>query len=351
MAHSVRLAYIVEPRFPGGTSAAVAQELRTMKGRARLEVHGVTSRMFSDRAPSPVLVEALDDLGLRLREDSVSVSADRVILHNPAFLKFETSFAPRIIARDLIVVTHENLLRPGGHEPMDIGRCLDMIERASLSLRKCLAPISPNNRATVEAWLAANPTHRHWHVLEQDWTNICDLPLAPPTQVPRDRRGRHSRPGFEKFPSIEDMDLCFPPHAEANVVLGADNLMKFGLHRPHWQMIPFQGIEIASYFNMIDFMIYFTAPTFQESFGRVIAEAIAAGKLVVSDHETASAFGDAVIAAQPTEVDAIVATFVNAPQRYAAQVRRAQERLADFTASAFLDRQGFVLEGPKRVFA
>jgi hypothetical protein len=134
-------------------------------------------------------------------------------------------------------------------------------------------------------------------------------------------------------------------------VLGADNMMKFGLHRPHWQMIPFQGIEIASYFNMIDFMVYFTAPTFQESFGRVIAEAIAAGKLVVSDHETASAFGDAVIAAHPTEVDAIVATFVNEPQRYAAQVRRAQERLADFTASAFLDRQGFVLEGPKRVFA
>jgi hypothetical protein len=36
--------------------------------------------------------------------------------------------------------------------------------------------------------------------MAEDWINICDFPFAPPTPAPRDRRGRHSRPGFEKFP-------------------------------------------------------------------------------------------------------------------------------------------------------
>jgi hypothetical protein len=346
MTHLPRIAYVTDLRFPGGTSAAVAGELRAVAPRARLELHGITSAMFPGRAPAGVLAAAMDDLGLRVRLDAPRISADRVILHNPSFLKFDTRLAPHIVAEELIVVTHENFLRPGGHETHDVARCLDLIDGATLSLRKTLAPISPYNRETVLAWLAAHPSHAHWSVMAEDWINICDYPLTPPTPAPRDRRGRHSRPGFEKFPSAADMDLCFPRHAEANVILGADLIDGLARERPHWEAIPFQGLDLPAYFARIDFVVYFTARTFRESFGRVLAEGIAAGKVVISDAETASVFGDAVVAARPEEVDGIVAAFVADPARYAAQVHRAQKRLSAFSADSFLGTHAAVF-GPQ----
>jgi hypothetical protein len=333
------IAYVLEPRFPGGTSAAVARELPVVAPFARIEVHGITSRMFPGRPPAGVLLGALEDLGMKLHVDAPRIAADRVVVHNPSFLKFDGALLPRIVARDLIVVTHENFLRPGGQESHDVAHCLDLIDRATLALRKCLAPVSPHNRETVETWLAEHPPHAHWQLLEEDWINICDFPLVPPSPAPRDRRGRHSRPGFEKFPAPREMDLCFPPHAEANVILGADLLESLARERPHWQALPFQASDLGGYFGKIDFMAYFTARTFRESFGRVLAEGIAAGKVVISDPETASVFGDAVIAARPEDVDGIVAAFVAAPDRYAAQVRKGQARLAQFSGESFLKRQ------------
>jgi glycosyltransferase involved in cell wall biosynthesis len=87
-------------------------------------------------------------------------------------------------------------------------------------------------------------------------------------------------------------------------------------------------------------MVYFTAPTSRESFGRVLAEGIAAGKVVITDPDTASIFGDAVVAARPDEVDAVVAAFVADPARYARHVARAQSRLAAFSAESFLRIHG-----------
>jgi len=352
MGHRPRIiAYVLDPRFPGGTSSAVARELRTVARRHRVEVHGVTSSMFPERPPASILLAALDDLGLRLRQDAPGISAERVILHNPSFLKFDAALPTRIVAEELIVVTHENFLRPGGHESHDVAHCLDLIDRSALALRKCLAPISPHNRETVERWLAAHPSHAHWQVLEEDWINICDFPMTPPSRTPRDRRGRHSRPGFEKFPTPREMDLCFPPHAEANVILGSDLIDSLAAHRPHWQAIPFQGLDLASYFGKIDFMVYFTARTFRESFGRVLAEGIAAGKVVISDPETASVFGDAVVPARPEDVDGIIASLVSTPERYVAQVLQAQSRLAEFSAESFLARQARIFGQTAEVIA
>ncbi len=345
------LTFVVDPRFPGGTTAALAHEMEALDGLARMEVAAISSGMFPGRPVSGVLAETLDARRVSLGWDPSRVAADTVVLHNPSFLKFDDEFRPKIVARDLVVVTHENLLRPGGIEAFDVARCLGLIDRASLAVRKWLAPVSRWNRTTVEDWLAGHPGFAHWSVLAEDWHNICDLPLSPPTSRPADRRGRHSRPGFEKFPSLTVLDTCFPPYATANVILGADTLMTEAAPRPHWQLFPFQGIEIDRYFSMIDFMIYFTAPTLRESFGRVLAESIAAGKVVISDPETASTFGDGVIGARPDEVDGIIARFVADPALYARQVERAQAELARFSAEAFRAKHGRFFGQPGRAAA
>jgi hypothetical protein len=111
--------------------------------------------------------------------------------------------------------------------------------------------------------------------------------------------------------------------------------MPLGADHPHWQLIPFRGLEIAEFFRQIDFFVYFTAPVWQESFGRVIAEAIAAGKLVLTDSRTAANFGDSVISTTPAGVDELIAHFVRNPDRYAAQVRRGQAGLARFSGARF----------------
>lgn len=351
MRPSQSIAYVIDPRFSGGTSTAVAAELRAVAGFARVTVHAVESQMFSGRTVAPVLARVLADLRLELEWDSETISADLVILCNPVFLKFQTSLGKRIIARHLVVVTWENFLLPGGSDAFDVGHCLAQIDGASLALHKSLAPVSPYNRATVEGWLDQNRPASGWSVLDRNWVSIFDGPRQLPTATPADRRGRLSRPGAEKFPLLRDMDLCFPEHADLNVILGADAFLHPDLHRPHWKLYPFRGIEVAQFFAMIDFMVYFTAPTWRESFGMVLAEAIAAGKVVISDPQTAATFSGAVIAAQPGDVDRIIAGFIADPAGYRRQVERAQAGLAQYSGAAFAALLTDLLEFRREVAA
>jgi len=85
-------------------------------------------------------------------------------------------------------------------------------------------------------------------------------------------------------------------------------------------------------------MIYFTAPTFRESYGRVLAEAVAAGKIAISDPETASAFGGAVQAATPQEVNGMIQSYIADPDKYRSHIRAAQRALEQFSPSAFAAR-------------
>lgn len=329
------IAYLFEPRFPGGTSAAFASELRVATGVARVTVHAMQQSVFGKRAPNANLMRTLAELGIEIRWDSPTVAADLVVVHNPSFLKRHAELHTRIVARHVIVVAHENFLRPGGAESFDVAHCLDLIDRSSLALRKSVAPVSGYCRETVTAWFAGHPGRSAWQVLPEDWFNVLDFDHVAPNPTPADRRGRHSRPGLEKFPGLDALDLCFPAHASANVLLGADALIGMDLNRPHWSLLPFGSVPVAQFFEMIDFLVYFTAPTWRESFGRVIAEAIAAGKVVLTDRANTAVFGDLVIGCAPHEVDAIIAAHIRDPRKYARQAARAQAGLSRFGPPAF----------------
>ena len=332
------LAYLVEPRFPGGTSSALAAELAVTASLGSIGLHSAESSMFNGRQIAPQLGRAMDELEIERLEVQRTIGAEIVVIHNPSFLKFEKMIDRQIVARHLIVVTHENFLRPGDEEAFDVAHCLNLIDAASLALRKSVAPISAANRETVMDWAAGFGLPSGWDVLPEDWFNICDFEMAEPTDRPRDRRGRHSRPGPEKFPTPATLDLLFPAHAEANVILGADMLIAGGESRPHWRLHPFRGLDVGRYFEMIDFMVYFTAPGWRESFGRVLAEGMAAGKVVISDPATAASFDGAVIGAKPEEVDGIIQSLIAEPARYVSHVKAAQTVLSRFSPDAFRDR-------------
>lgn len=334
-----RVAILIDPRFPGGTAGAVAAEIRALAPRVKLSVVGLTTRMFGDAPVNPVLTQALEDTGLPLLSPPPVVRADTIVLHNPSCLKFDTGLAPRLSAARTLVVTHENFVRPGGCEGFDADHCLGLIAARIAGGERLLAPISTANRAGVTAWLDAHPD-AGWDLAPVDWSNICADPFLPPTLTPRDRRGRHSRPGFEKFPGLDTLRALFPAHAEHCAILGADTLMLDPEAVPaHWHLLRFGAMAVPDFLASIDFFVYFTHPLWRESFGRAIAEAIAAGKLVITDAATAAPFGPGVVAtASPAEVDRIIAAHVADPQAYAARVRMAQEALAAHRPQAVLER-------------
>jgi hypothetical protein len=339
-----RVALLVDPRFPGGTGGAVAAEIRALAPRVHLAVFALATGMFVERPVNPAIAAALDERGLSLVPAPAVVRADTIVLHNPGCLKFDDRLAPRLSAARVVVVTHENFLRPGGTEGFDVGHCLDLIEARIAGGERLLAPVSATNRANVAAWLAHRP-EPGWQLAADDWPNICDQPFLAPTPRPRDRRGRHSRPGFEKFPPLAALRLQYPPHAERCAILGADTLLLDAESvQPHWELLRFGAMKVPDFLASIDFFVYFTHPLLRESYGRAIAEAIAAGKLVITDPETAQNFGPGVIAANGGEVDRIVAGHIADPGRYAAAVRRAQADLAAFRPEPVVARLTALLE-------
>ncbi len=339
-----RVALVVDPRFPGGTGSAVAAEIRALAPHVALSVVGLETAMFRDRQVNPAIAAALEETGLALLDSAPVVRADTIVVHNPSCLKFDTGLQPRLSAARTLVVTHENFLRPGGAEGFDVGHCLGLVAARIAGGERVLAPVSAPNRAGVAAWLRGRERDG-WRLAESDWPNICDRPFLDPTARPRDRRGRHSRPGFEKFPALAALRAQFPAHAERCAILGADTLLLDPESVPrHWQLLPFGAVPVPDFLAGIDFYVYFTHPLWRESFGRAIAEAIAAGKLVITDPATAAPFGPGVIGTESAAVDAVVAAHVAEPGRYAAAVRRAQADLAAFRPEPVAERLIRLLE-------
>lgn len=332
-----RVGLVVDPRFPGGTSSAVAAEIRALAGSVDLCVFALETAMFRGRELNPAIAAALADTGAPLVWNPPVVRADTIVFHNPSCLRFDTGLKVRLSCAQALVVTHENFLRPSGAEGFDVAGCLARIDAALVCGARLLAPVSPHNRRTVAEWLARNQSD--WTLAPLDWFNALDLPIVPPNPAPRDRRGRHSRAGLEKFPSPETMLRHFPRTAERCVILGGDSLLEGPEPPPpHWEVHPFGAMPPGRFLREIDFFVYFTNPGWRESFCRAIAEAIAAGKLVITDPGTAESFGGAVVATDGADVDAIVASYVADPAAYEAFVRQAQARLAGFRPEAFLDR-------------
>lgn len=328
-----RMTLVIDPRFSGGTSAAVAQELTALKDIVCLNVVGISSKMFKgDDVRNPNLVSALRAAGLDVTWDPKIVSSEIIVLHNPSFLKFETELSTRFVCEHLIVVSHENFSNPTGIEPFNVDDCMQLLDDASLCSRKTIAPVSSYNRKTVQNWLASAETD--WQISRKNWFNICEFTMQRPTSTPRDRRGRHSRPGLEKFPDLPTLQAMFPPHAEAVTILGADTLREADTPA-HWTLYDFRAIPVKDLLDRLDFFVYFTNPGWRESFGRVLAEAIAAGKLVITDPDTAANIGPGPVGAAPKDVDTLIRNYIQNPQEYQKDVLKAQKTISAYSADAF----------------
>lgn len=297
--------------------------------------------MFKGDGVHPAIQSACDSVGVTASWAEGTISADVIVLHNPSCLKFNTTFDIGLRCNALYLVAHENFLRPAADpsaacEAFDVGHCLSLLRGAAICRQRIIAPISPNNRDTINTWVVRQPIPPRWEIDPIDWPNICDFETLPPVAAPADRRGRHSRPGFEKFPLRPVLETLFPPSCDAVRILGADSLLLEKDLSANWECLPFMSERVDRFLESIDFFVYFTNPCWRESFGRVLAEAIAAGKVVISDPHTAKTFKGGVIGCAPEEVDTIIKGFIQRPKTYAKQVKKAQAALAQFGTESFL---------------
>lgn len=333
---------VADFRFPGGTSSAVAAEIRALRQG------GYSVALYQIDAPILTNIERWNDriTGLVDAGDAVVLPADseascRVLLiHSPWLFVEAPKQRPRLESSLNILVAH--------HTPTDARGRLNydavLVEHnASKAFGGPVvwAPISPVCR---ESFIDAGLTQT---CLRHDWTNVVfvddwgrartrftsEIPVV----------GRHSRPQLEKWPA-KRADLLAMYPVDSNFVvklLGVGEKVR-ALMEPfpdHWMTWEFDQIPVRDFLAEIDFFVYFHHPDWIETFGLTIAEAAAAGCVVITHPYLEKTFGKAALYCSPEGAPALVETISQEPHYFAELSAQGRATVDDkFGPEAYLRR-------------
>ena len=204
-------------RFPGGTSTAVAEELRAqaaagyrtgliqLKGPILKYPHGI----------HPQIRACLDHGLADLLDPEAAITARLVLAHHPSLFTHLPRRALRIDAEARLLIVHHPPLDGLGQPSYDWATIHRHAE-AVLGGAVLWAPIGPAVREQFAALDDAPP------LFHQDWYNVID---PRPWQVPRKGPleahpviGRHSRPDALKWPDDPATTLAAYPDDPSFVV-------------------------------------------------------------------------------------------------------------------------------------
>ena len=328
-----RVALLVDARFPGGTGGAVAAEIRALAPHAGpRRSYGLETAMFRGRPPQP------GDRRPRWRRSACRCCPSRrwstptpSCCTTRRACKFDRRLAAAAERRR---APSSSRTRTSCGPAAPRGSTSATASTSSPSASPAASGCSRRSRratgATVAAWLAQRPG-TGWRLAADDWPNICDQPFLAPTAAPRDRRGRHSRPGFEKFPPLGGAARPVPAARRAL----RDPRRRHPAARPRTacrrtgSCCRFGAMRVADFLASIDFFVYFTHPLLRESYRP--GDRRGDRRRQARHHRSGHRRDVRARAWSPTTasgVDRIVAAHIADPGRYAAAVRRAQADLA-----------------------
>jgi hypothetical protein len=208
-------------RFPGGTSTAVAHEIRALSG-AGYTIGLAQKRaalLKKDRDIHPQIAACLDAgqaLLLRGNDLNHEIECGLAILHNPLVFTTLGSDLPSIRAQHAILVADQPVTDAKGEPYYDVWAVQQTA--AHLVGEVLWAPISPLLRENMhKARLPFATLESDWRYVffPEDWN--CDR-----SRPQRDRPviGRHSRPEREKWPATRgDILTVYPDKPEFAVRL------------------------------------------------------------------------------------------------------------------------------------
>jgi glycosyltransferase involved in cell wall biosynthesis len=323
------VAILSDFRYPGGTSASIAAEIRAQAraGVSTVLVQARSPHLKRDRPFNPLIVEALRDGLADLSAEGEQVHARLLVLRQPRIFTRDLPAAPRIRADRCVMVLNQ---APG--DAADPARYYDFAEvRARLEgyfgAGVEWAPISPQVRAEVlRAAPGAALAEHDWHEIidTADWWTERSGPVGGVPVI-----GRHGRPDPVKWPrTAEELLQAYPDNPSLRVrVLGGGELAveKLGRQPENWEVLEFGTVTPAEFLRGLDFFVYFHDPDLVEAFGRTIMEAMAAGVPVVIGEHFRPVFGDAALYTTPAGVAPLVHQLYDDQRRCREVARRARE--------------------------
>ena len=333
-------------RFPGGTSAAIAHELRALRSTDySVGLYHVNSAYLSAK-PIPwhrEIVAEVDRGALPVLAEESAAEASVIFVHSPWVLP---KMAPtRLRAPVRILVAH--------HSPADARsrlyydpRAVERHARRAFGGHLLWAPISPVCRDGFDAACLTFPR------LRMDWTNLIfvDDWGAARSRLIGDHPviGRHSRPRNEKWPATRDaLFEVFPSSGDIQVkLMGLSEKMKrlIGEHPCNWQTMEPDEIPVREFLGSIDFFVYFHHPDLLEGFGRTVAEAAAAGCVVVVPPYLRKTFGHTGLYCESAEALDLVRKIAADRARFAGLSARGRQVVDQrFGLTSYLDRLESVL--------
>jgi glycosyltransferase involved in cell wall biosynthesis len=333
-------------RFQGGTSAAIAHELRALRSTNHsVGLYHVNSAYLGTKrvAWHEDIMAEVDRGGLDVVSEGAAAEASVLFTHSPWILR---RISPaRLTARLRILVAHHPPADARGRLYYD-PRTIERHARRAFGGDFVWAPISPVCRAAFDA--ARLPFPR----LRMDWTNLLfvDDWGAVRSRLLGDRPviGRHSRPRNEKWPATRDaLFQVFPSGGDIQVkLMGLSEKMKelIGEHPSNWRTMEVNEIPVREFLSAIDFFVYFHHPDWVEAYGRTVAEAAAAGCVVILPSYLRKTFGDAGLYCEPAEALDLVRS-VAADQEHFAELSARGRAIIDqrFGLTSYLDRLERVL--------
>lgn len=298
MDHTFDILLGIDPRFPGGTSGAVAHELRALYGAGlRVGLVRMPTRLLRHvPADHRAITEAVD-AGWASWTAGIA-TAPLLAVHNPQVLDEPDTLA-RIDARvdAVVVVAHQVPVDGRGAAYVDPVRIAEHA-RALTGHDPVWAPITPLCRdSIVRHGLPVRLLTETWAntIFVDDWGHA--RPAPPNTRL---TIGRHSRTEPEKWPATmgelrriyaadaHDVDVRF---------LGVDDRFRrdLGPVPRNWTLIDFGAQDVRSFLSELDVFVYLHHPRWIETFGRTVAEAIAAGVPCVLPPYFEQTFGPAAL--------------------------------------------------------
>lgn len=339
-------------RFPGGTSSAVAEELRAqaaagyrtgliqLKGPVLKYPHSINAK-----------VRACLDQGLAdLLDPDETVATRLVLAHHPSLFTHLPRRALRIQAdRRLLIVRHPPF--DGFGQPNYDWAVIHRHAEAMLSGEVVWAPVGPSVRGQLAALDEPPP------LLDHDWYGVLDpRPWRVERNGPLEARpviGRHSRPDPLKWPGDAATILAAYPHDPSYIVriLGGGPFLRelLGDYPPNWQVWPFNAIPPDRFLTTVDFFVYFHHSQWVEAFGRSIVEAMASGAVAVLPRHFETLFGEGAIYVQPHEVRDRVRQLHADRRAFVRQSKRALALVAErFGPAAHVKRLRDLIGRPSR---
>ena len=350
MSAALDILFVADVRFEGGTSTALAVEIRAAaRAGLRTGLLAIKGPLLGLPFPMHPDLRRLIDEGLTERIDpDMRLHARLTLIHHPTIVENRPTRALSATTDRLLIVLHHPMYDGNNRRQYDLERVVAHACDA-FGCDVHLAPVSPVVRNSLPRLLPS-----YAHMLEEDWGNLIDLddwPVKPaharayPVVI-----GRHSRPDALKWPTAEDALLAYPADGSRYRVraLGADTFLteKYGTLPPNWELIPFAWDGIPDFLGTLDFYVYFHDPAWSEAFGRTILEALATGLVVILPPHFEVLFGRAAVYGEPADVERIIDGFVSDPALYqsqAGQARRFVENNHD--AAIYGDRVARIMAG------